>query len=145
MQLFGTRKIDGYTIIVGCGRLGAMLANAISDNGENVLIIDKQSEAFRKLSPSFGGIALTGDATDITILTEADIEKASAIVVVTNNDNTNIMVAQMAKALFHVSYVITRLYDVERGAVYREFDIETICPASLSAMEIERLLSVSRE
>ena len=134
------RKSDKYTIIVGCGRLGSKLASMISENGENVLIIDKRSEAFRKLSPSFGGIELAGDATEIAVLTEAEIEKATAVVAVTNNDNTNIMVAQLAKELFHVSYVIARLYDPERDCVYKEFGISTVNPATLSSREIERLL-----
>ena len=60
-----------YTIIVGCGRLGASLANQLSDKGENVLIIDQSEESFRKLSPDFGGIALKGDGTEIPFLTDA--------------------------------------------------------------------------
>ena len=144
MDLFGTNKVDGYTIIVGCGRLGAVLANKLSDGGENVLIIDKYKDSFRKLSISFGGITLSGDATEISVLQEADIEKASAVVAVTDNDNTNILIAQMAKEIFNIKYVVARLYDFERECVYKEFDIDTICPATLSANEIERLLSISK-
>ena len=145
MELFGTDAIDGYTIIVGCGRLGSKLPNLLSANGENVLVIDSKKDSFRKLTHAFGGLTLTGDATDITILRDANIETASAVVAVTDNDNTNIMVAQIAKEMFNIEYVIARLYDPDREAVYNEFEINTICPASLSADEIEKLLSESRE
>ena len=134
-------KIHNYTIIIGCGRLGANLANTLSDNGEDVLIIDKNRDAFRKLSPAFGGLSLHGDATDLDVLQEAQIENASAVVAVTNHDNANILTAQIAREIFHIERVIARLYDPEREYVYREFGIDTICPAVLSVKEIDKILS----
>lgn len=134
-------KIHNYTIIIGCGRLGANLANTLSDNGEDVLIIDKNRDAFRKLSPAFGGLSLHGDATDLDVLQEAQIENASAVVAVTNHDNANILTAQIAREMFHIERVIARLYDPEREYVYREFGIDTICPAVLSVKEIDKILS----
>lgn len=146
MGLFtGNNKNYDYTIIVGCGRLGANLANTLSDDGGNVLIIDNDKDAFRKLSPSYGGLSLMGDATDIDVLHKAQIEKANVVVSVTNNDNANIMVAQIAKELFKIEHVITRLYDPERECVYREFGIDTICPAVLSANEILKLLGNAKK
>ncbi|MCL1848413.1 MAG: NAD-binding protein [Clostridiales bacterium] len=137
------KRDEGYTIIVGCGRLGANLANTLSDDGGDIIIIDKSAEAFRKLSPSYGGIVMTGDATEMSVLIDAEIEKATAVISVTNNDNTNIMVAQMAKEMFQVETVIARLYDEECEYVYREFGIDTICPAVLSKKEIDKLLGVA--
>lgn len=142
MQLSRDRKTsEDYTIVVGCGRLGADLANTLSDEDGDILIIDKSKDAFRKLSPSFGGLTVVGDAMDLDVLQEAQIDKASVVVAVTNNDNANIMVAQIARELFQVGRVIARLYDPERECVYREFGIDTICPAVLSAKEIDKILS----
>lgn len=132
---------DEYTIIIGCGRLGANLANALSDDGSNVLILDKDKYAFRKLSPSFGGLSITGDGTNLDTLQEIHIHKATVVVVVTHNDNTNVMIAQIAKQLFHVGRVITRLYDPEREFIHHEYAIDTICPAVLSASELFRILA----
>ena len=140
MNLFKQKKSGEYTIIVGCGRLGANLANTLSDAGENVLIMDIRKDAFRRLSSGFGGLSVVADGTDFTALKEANIEEATAVVVVTNNDNTNIMVAQIARHIFKVNLVIARLYDSERECVYKEFGIDTICPAVLSAKEIDKLL-----
>lgn len=140
MNFFEPKKPDVYTIIVGCGRLGANLANTLSDAGRNVLIMDQTGDSFRRLSSSFGGLSVVGDGTDFDTLQKADIDKASVVVAVTNNDNTNIMVAQIARDVFHVEHVIARLYDPERECVYREFDIDTICPAVLSAKEIDKFL-----
>lgn len=139
------KRETSYTIVVGCGRLGANLANALSDKGENVTIIDLGAEAFRKLSSSFGGITIVGDAAEIHVLDEADIKRASAVVTVTNNDNTNILVAQIAKELFYVPHVIARLYDPERECVYHELGIDTICPAVLSEKEIDKILKTQEK
>lgn len=144
MSLFKASKERNFTVIVGCGRLGANLANTLSDAGESVLIIDNVEDAFRKLSPYFGGISLVGDATEIFVLEEANIKSATAVITVTNDDNTNILVAQLAKEYFGVEHVISRLYDPERECVYHEFNIYTICPAVLSAREIALLLNAKK-
>lgn len=139
--LMDKKENEDYTIVIGCGRLGANLANKLSDGGGNVLVIDKKKDAFRKLSPSFGGLSVAGDAMDLDILREAEISKANVVVAVTNNDNANIIVAQIARELFQIQRVIARLYDPERECVYREFGIDTICPAVLSANEINKIIS----
>jgi trk system potassium uptake protein TrkA len=142
MKPLANTKNGGYTIIVGCGRLGANLANTLSESGGSIIIIDKNPDAFQKLSASFGGIAVTGNATEMSVLSNAEIEKATAVISVTNKDNTNIMVAQLAKEMFCIERVIARLYDPECECVYREFGIDTLCPAVLSAKEIDKLLGV---
>ena len=147
MDFFKTarRKHSGYTVIIGCGRLGASLANAISDKEASVMMVDRDERAFRKLGTAYGGLTLTGDATDIAVLRSAEIERADTVVSVTNDDNTNIMVAQIARNVYHIPNVICRLYDPEREIVYKEFGIDTICPTVLSTREIDRLLGKEKE
>lgn len=133
-------KNKDYTIIVGCGRLGASLASRFSENGGNVLVIDEDKNSFRKLSPDYGGMVIQGDATEISVLKRAEIKNATSVIAVTNHDNTNIMVAQLAKELFHIDNVIARLYDPDRECVYRELEIDTICPVVLSTRKVDQLL-----
>ena len=146
MDFFKTArgKDSGYTVIIGCGRLGASLANAISDKEASVMMVDRDERAFRKLGTAYGGLTLTGDATDIAVLRSAEIERADTVVSVTNDDNTNIMVAQIACNVYHIPNVICRLYDPEREIVYKEFGIDTICPTVLSTREIDRLLGKAK-
>ena len=141
MKLFETKKKNDYVIIIGCGRLGANLASTLSDDGGNVLIMDRSRDSFRRLSASFGGLSIVGNGTDLDDLQEAQIQNASTVIAVTNNDNTNIMVAQIARDMFHVDNVIARLFDPERESVYQEFGIKTICPAVLSVKEIDKMLA----
>ena len=141
MTLFKNKKQSSYTVIIGGGRLGANLANTLFGEGENVLILDKEKDSFRKLSSSFGGLAVEGDGTELDTLKAADVQRADTVVAVTNNDNINIMIAQMAKECFSVKKVISRLFDPERECVYQELGIDTICPAVLSANEIDKILN----
>ena len=141
MKLFDKHKSDDYIIIIGCGRLGAGLANALSDRNGNVLIMDKTKESFRRLSADFGGLTVVGSGTDLDSLKKAKIETADALIAVTNDDNTNIMIAQLARDMFHVKRVIARLYDPERESVYQELGIDTICPAVLSVKEVDKFLN----
>ena len=138
LNLFGKSKL---TVIVGCGRLSSTLANQLSDAGKNVILIDQNEAAFRKLSPAYAGLMLTSDATDRATLNQAELNRADHLVIVTNNDNTNIMIAQLALECFRTPQIICRLYDPQRECVYREFGIQTLCPTRLSALAIERLLA----
>lgn len=139
------KEIDVCTFIIGCGRLGANLADVLSDAGRSVTIMDRDKSAFHRLDPSFGGLTVTGDGTDLDTLREAGIEMAGTVVAVTSNDNANILIAQAARELFHVPRIIARLYDPERECVYQELGIATICPLLLSAKEIDKLLFPPKE
>ena len=73
MRDFFSRKNDKYTVIIGCGRLGASLANTMSDGDGDVAIMDIDKNSFRKLSSSYGGLVFTGDGMDFADLEEAQI------------------------------------------------------------------------
>lgn len=125
-----------YVIIVGCGRVGAELANILQREGHNVVIIDKNADSFKRLVGSFNGITLVGNGFDLETLQEAGIEKADAFCAVTNGDNTNIMSAQVAKKIFKVPKVIARIYDPKRAEIYRSLGIDTLSGTLLFAAMI---------
>ena len=122
-----------YVVVVGCGRLGSMLANQLSSLGSSVVVIDRDEAAFKNLSTEFSGFQVMGDAVEMSVLYRAKIEKADCLLAVTRHDNVNLMVAQVAKAIFGVPKVMARVFDPEREEVYSQFGVETICPTKLSA------------
>lgn len=122
-----------HIVIVGCGRLGGALANHLSSAGHNVVVIDRRDGAFDKLGPDFSGFRLIGDAVEPHTLKEAGIQKADCLFATTTGDNTNLMVAQVAKEVFNVKRVVARVFDPARELLYKEFGIETISPVKLSA------------
>lgn len=122
-----------YVIVVGCGRLGSLLANRLSSLGGSVVVIDREEAAFENLSTEFSGFRVTGDAAELAVLRQAGIDKTECLLAITSHDNVNLMVAQVAQTVFDVPQVMARINDPSREAVYREFGIETICPTNLSA------------
>jgi trk system potassium uptake protein TrkA len=131
---------DDYIIIVGCGRLGSHLANLLSKARKSVVVIDKEEKAFNRLSEEFSGFTIEADAIEIDTLLKAKIDKADVVVTTTNDDNTNIMIAQIAKSIYGVPKVIARLFEPARQKIYEELEIETLCPTVLSALEFKNII-----
>ncbi len=128
-------------IILGCGRVGSTLANQMIQESHEVTIIDRNSDAFRRLGPDFGGRTVLGNGTDDEILKKAGIEHADAFVAVTNGDNTNIMSVQIAKVKFKVVNAIARIYDPIRACAYQEIGVDTLCTTLVGSRLIkDRLL-----
>jgi len=124
---------DRFIVIVGCGRLGAYLANRLSRDGNGVVVIDAEEQAFAALSPEYSGFRVEGDATELAVLREAKADKADVVVAATRDDNVNLMVAQVAKVEFGVARVLARVFEPRREAVCRKLGVETICPTAMSA------------
>jgi trk system potassium uptake protein TrkA len=134
-----------HIVIVGCGRLGSSLANSLSADGHRIIVIDNRQHAFDKLSAAFSGFQITGDATELQTLKDANIGQADCLFATTTADNTNLMVAQIARTIFNVSLVVARVYDPQREAVYSNFGVETVSPTRLSAEVFYRLISANPE
>jgi trk system potassium uptake protein TrkA len=128
-------------VIVGCGRVGSRLASELDSAGHDVTIVDERVAAFNRLGEGFGGNMVVGTGIDESVLRRAGIEQADCFASVTNGDNRNIMAAQVAKVVFNVPRVITRIYDPIREQTYREFGLETICSTTIVASMINTFLS----
>jgi trk system potassium uptake protein len=118
-------------VIVGCGRVGSMLARDLDASGHEVTIVDERVSAFNRLGDTYKGNMVVGTGIDESVLRRAGIEAADCFCAVTNGDNRNIMAAQVAKVVFKVPRVITRIYDPIREETYREFGMETICSTTI--------------
>ena len=122
-----------YVVIVGCGRLGSILANRLSVTGNQIVVVDVREGAFDKLSTEFSGYKVVGNAIEMRVLRDAQVGEADYVFAVTRIDNVNLMVAQIARRVFEVPRVVARVFDPARESIYREFGIETISPVKLTA------------
>jgi trk system potassium uptake protein TrkA len=125
-----------YVIIVGCGRVGTQVSTLLSQEGHNVVVIDKNPEAFKRLGDNFNGLTLVGNGFELDVLRQAGIEKADAFCSLTNGDNTNIMASQVAKKIFNVPRVIARVYDSARAHIYETLGLEILSGTVLFASMI---------
>ena len=127
-------------VVLGCGRVGSLLASTLYVEGHEVSIIDRDQHAFRRLSPAFQGKTVAGIGFDRDVLVEAGIERADGFASVTNGDNSNIISALIAKRVFRVPRVITRIYDPARANIYKRFGIPTISSTVWGANELREHL-----
>lgn len=128
-------------VIVGCGRLGGALANTLSLEGHRVVVIDQKESSFDKLTAGFSGFKIVGDAVELHILKQARLSEADYLFATTTSDNTNLMVAQVAKIVFNVPKVVARVFNPGREAMYKNFGVETINPTQLSAIAFLQTMS----
>lgn len=127
-------------VIMGCGRVGSRLATMLDEEGHEVTVLDVKADAFRRLSPEFGGKKHVGNGIDMEILENIGTGEADAFIAVTQGDNRNVMATQMAKHIFNVPRPLCRIYDPIREEMYREIGLETISPTVAGAnMLHERL------
>ena len=133
-----------YVIIVGCGRVGAELGKLLSNDGHDVVIIDKKALAFNRLGGVFNGITLVGNGFDPDLLKEAGVVKADVFCALTNGDNTNLISAQVAKKIFAVPKVIARVYDPERAQIYQSLGLDIISGTILFAAMLRDKIIESR-
>ena len=117
-----------HVVIAGCGRVGSSLALSLVAEGWEVAVIDESAESFHLLGEDFAGQFVEGKALDWDVLRAAGIEHADAVVTATDCDNTNIVVAQVARKKFGVKCVVARVYDPLRAELFAETGIRTVCP-----------------
>ena len=127
-------------IIVGCGRVGSRLANTLSAERHEVVVIDSNPLSFGRLSREFNGRMLTGVGFDRELLQKADIESADALAATTNSDNANIVVAVTAKETFKVRRVVARIYNAQAAEIYRREGIPTVTPTLWGANAMQAML-----
>ena len=120
-------------VIVGCGRVGAAIAEAFDNAGHDVLIVDTSTRAFDRLSGEFKGQALRGDGTDEDVLRRAGAEGADVFLALTEGDNRNVMAAQVAMEKLSVGKAIAKINDPVRAAAYADLGIATICRTTMQA------------
>jgi trk system potassium uptake protein TrkA len=127
-------------VILGCSRVGAVLASWLAENKHEVSVIDWEYNSFRRLPKELEIKQVLGIGTDIDILEKSGIAEADAFIAVTNSDNSNLMSAQVVKNKFNIKKVIARVYDANRAKVFAEIGLEILCPTVSSAEYLKEFL-----
>ncbi len=129
-------------VIIGCGRVGASMAEAYDRSGHQVLVIDSLTSAFDRLPSTFGGTAIRGDGTDEDVLERAGAAGADVFLALTEGDNRNVMAAQLAFEALGIEKVIAKINDPLRAKAYAELGIGTLCRTGLMVDAVDRYLGL---
>ena len=118
-------------LIVGCGRLGAMVAKALVDHGDQVTIVDTDAENFRRLAERPGLSMIVADGTSNEDLRRAGVESADVFISLTAQDTVNALAAQAAQLTFGVNKVVCRINDPVRREMYERLGLRTVSPSQV--------------
>ncbi len=130
-----------YVVIAGAGRVGGQLASELSHEGHDVVVIDNRPDALDDLGKSFNGMAILGEAYDVDVMRQARVSGADVFCAMTDDDNINLMAAEVAKVVFRVERVLARLHDPAREESYRALGIPYISATNLIAtVAMERIV-----
>jgi len=127
-------------IVVGCGRVGSELAVRLEREGHEVVVLDKNPNAFRRLPENWTGETVVGFGFDRDVLTRAGVQRSGALAAVTSGDNSNILTARIARETFEVESVVARIYDPRRAAIYQRLGIPTVATVSWTVDQVVRRL-----
>lgn len=120
-------------VIVGCGRVGAVLAERFDSAGHQVIVLDTQTQAFDRLPSAFRGSAIRGNGTDEDVLRRAGALGADLFLALTEGDNRNVMAVQVALEELEVKQAIAKINDPVRARAYAHLGIPTLCRTNLMA------------
>ncbi len=130
-------------IIVGCGRSGSGLALALSKSGHTVTVIDSDAATFSNLGPDFKGETIEGIGFDQEILLKAQIDRSDSLGAFTSSDESNAVIARIAREIYHVPKVVARLYDREKAEIYKQLGIQTLSATTWGIKRATDILTYS--
>ena len=129
-----------HYVIMGCGRVGSLLARKLEVSGHSVAVIDRDEAAFRRLPSSFEGDRVVGVGFDRETLVNAGIREAFAFAAVSSGDNSNILAARVARETYGVEHVVARIYDPGRAEIYERLGIPTVATVRWTTDQVMRRL-----
>ena len=124
-----------YIIVVGGGKVGYHLANALLDEGHEVLVLEKSAEETEFICNQLGSICMRGDGCEVTILADAGASRADMLIAVTGDDDDNLVACQVAKHKFNVSRTIARITDPRNEVIFKRLGIDVTVSATNVILE----------
>ncbi len=131
-------------MIIGCGRVGAVLANQLDEAGHQVIVLDRNQQAFRRLSEKFSGERIVGNGLVEEFVRPTLEKKTDILFAMTDKDNVNLTIAQKAKLNFQPGEVIAVVHDSILAGLYKELGVETVCPTDLVIKDLLQMLQLSK-
>ena len=130
-------------MIIGCGRVGSVLANRLDEAGHEVVVLDRNQQAFRRLSEKFSGERIVGNGLVEEYVRPILQEKADILFAMTDKDNVNLMIAQRVKQHFQMERVVAVVHDSILSGLYKELGVETVCPTDLVIKDLLQTIQES--
>lgn len=130
--------MNNQIFIIGVGKLGAKIAKNLSDKGENVMVLDKNKDSFKKLD-DFSGFTKVGDASDLSVLNDVNMNNFKTVIITTDDDNMNLFLSDVFFTIYDITNIFVRLSDSNKAKLIKNDCIHPICPFLLSLDKFEEI------
>ena len=118
-------------IVLGASRAGLTLVRRLIAADHDVVLVDPNAESIT-VSRKIDVVAVSGVIIDIDVLREAGIETADAVCALGESENQNLMASQIARDIFNVKHVITRIFDTHGLHIFDAAGFVTISSPELT-------------
>lgn len=115
-----------YIVIVGCSEVGFYLSRALAATGHEVAVVEREPQRYQLLTENLGIIALLGDGSDPTVLRQAGVERADAVVALTGVDATNLVICQTVQHIFQTPRTVTLVKDPKNEPIFEEMGVQVV-------------------
>lgn len=128
-----------YVVIVGCGQTGSRLAESLSNDKNNIVVVDSEPHAFDVLGDRFNGSTICGHAMDTVVLERAGIKSADRVYVLTGDEDLNIVVGQIAKKVYAVPSVVIQVSSFYKDYLFSRKGLYTINKSKVLLTELKNV------
>ena len=132
-------------VIVGCGKVGTALARSLSQEDNNICIVDIKSDVIHQICTECDIMGMVGNGASYNVLKEAGIETADLLIAVTEHDELNLLccvIARKASKCQTIARVRNPMYSQEKRFLQRELGLSMIInPEQTAAAEIASVLA----
>lgn len=121
-------------VVIGYGRVGSRIVEALIDRGHQISLIDKDATRLSRAAQFEGVELIQGNGIDVGVQREAGMENADMLLAITRDDNVNLMAAQVGRIYFHVPQAIARVYEPSHAeATQEDPKLAVVCPTLFAA------------
>lgn len=135
-------------VIVGAGEVGFHIANHLAHENKDVVVIDNDTDALRRVSENIDVQVLHGSGSSPVVLAEAGIKNAEILLAVTNSDETNLVACLVADIISPSTKKLSRIRDADFDEYHDNFrenapHIDTLINPEIEVVKtIDRMMSV---
>lgn len=130
-----------YIIIMGGGRVGLTLANLLSEEGNDITLIESDETLCNEVAADLDALVICGNGTNSKLLEEVNIDDADVFVAATGNDEANLLSCILVRK-FDVERIIARVSNPDHEEAFREVGIdEVISPEITAAKQLQQVVT----
>ena len=132
-----------YNIIVGGGKVGYYLAKSLIEQGHEIRLIERDPRRYAALRDELAAAVMAGDGCDVMTMLQAGMDRASAVVAVTGDDEDNLVICQIARHRFNVPRTIARINNPRNKNIFGRLGIDVaVSSTEVILSQIEQVLPI---